>query len=113
MDKIVVRAYQGLPKPLPMKTPRLTARCARLRAPALLLASLFAAAAARAQVVPPTADAKKAASAEEAVTLTPFTVSTDKDTGFAATSALAGGRLASDLRDTPVAYSVINRDFID
>ncbi|MGH7943991.1 MAG: TonB-dependent receptor plug domain-containing protein, partial [Opitutaceae bacterium] len=36
-----------------------------------------------------------------------------RDTGFAATSSLAGGRLATELRDTPVAYSVINREFID
>ena len=45
--------------------------------------------------------------------LSPFTVSTERDTGFVAASSLAGGRLATDLRDTPVAYSVITRDFID
>lgn len=50
---------------------------------------------------------------DSAVQLTPFTVSSDRDTGFAAASALAGGRLATDLRDTPAAYSVINREFID
>ncbi len=50
---------------------------------------------------------------DAAVTLTPFTVNSDRDTGFAAASALAGGRLASDLRDTPAAYSVITREFID
>ena len=50
---------------------------------------------------------------EAAVTLTPFTVNSDRDTGFAAASALAGGRLASDLRDTPAAYSVITREFIE
>ena len=49
----------------------------------------------------------------EAVMLSPFEVSTERDTGFAAASSLAGGRLAGDLRDTPVAYSVITRDFID
>lgn len=50
---------------------------------------------------------------EETVVLSPFTVSTEKDTGFIAASSLAGGRLATDLRDTPVAYSVVTRDFID
>ena len=45
--------------------------------------------------------------------LSPFEVKSDRDTGFAASSSLAGGRLAGDLRDTPVAYSVITRDFID
>ncbi|MEY2877712.1 MAG: hypothetical protein RLZZ15_92 [Verrucomicrobiota bacterium] len=71
-----------------------------------------------AQLAPPPAAPKPAvaapsAVADDTVTLTPFTVASDRDTGFAATSALVGGRLASDLRDTPVAYSVINRDFID
>ena len=49
----------------------------------------------------------------ETVTLSPFTVSTDKDVGFVATSSLAGGRLAGNLADTPAAYSVITREFID
>jgi outer membrane receptor protein involved in Fe transport len=50
---------------------------------------------------------------DEAVTLSPFEVRTDRDTGFVAASSLAGGRLASDLKDTPVAYSVLTREFID
>lgn len=50
---------------------------------------------------------------EETILLSPFTVSTERDTGFVAASSLAGGRLAGELRDTPVAYSVITRDFID
>jgi outer membrane receptor protein involved in Fe transport len=49
---------------------------------------------------------------EEPVTLSPFTVSTDRDNGFVAASSLAGGRLALDLKDTPVAYSVITSEFI-
>jgi len=50
---------------------------------------------------------------DEAITLSPFTVSTDRDNGFVAASSLAGGRLATNLSDTPVAYSVLTRDFID
>jgi outer membrane receptor protein involved in Fe transport len=50
---------------------------------------------------------------EQTVELSPFIVNTDRDTGFVASSALAGGRLATELRDTPAAYSVITRDFID
>ena len=50
---------------------------------------------------------------DETVTLSPFEVRTDRDTGFVAASSLAGGRLASDLKDTPVAYSVLTREFID
>jgi outer membrane receptor protein involved in Fe transport len=47
------------------------------------------------------------------VELSPFTVNSDRDRGFVAASALAGGRLSTDLRDTPVAYSVLTRDFIE
>ncbi len=57
--------------------------------------------------------APKSAEEDETVKLTPFAVSSERDTGFAAASSLAGGRLASDLRDTPAAFSVINREFID
>lgn len=57
----------------------------------------------------PTTDA----GAEEILALSPFEVKADRDDSFAAASALAGGRLALDLKDTPAAYSVITRDFID
>jgi outer membrane receptor for ferric coprogen and ferric-rhodotorulic acid len=68
-----------------------------------LLAGATAADAQTAPVLPP----------DELITLSPFTVSTDRDNGFVAASSLAGGRLATDLKDTPVAYSVLTRDFID
>jgi outer membrane receptor protein involved in Fe transport len=48
-----------------------------------------------------------------AVVLSPFEVQTSRDVGFVATSSLAGGRLAGDLKDTPAAYSVLTREFID
>jgi len=51
--------------------------------------------------------------ADETIVLTPFTVDATRDVGFVAASALAGGRLATDLKDTPVAYSVLTREFID
>src|SRR4051812_18615645 len=54
-----------------------------------------------------------AGSAAEPVMLSPFEVSTERDTGFVASSALAGGRLNLELKDVPAAYSVITRDFID
>jgi outer membrane receptor protein involved in Fe transport len=59
------------------------------------------------QVSPPAAPPK------EAVVLSPFVVNTDRDTGFVAASSLAGGRLATDLADTPAAYSVLTREFIE
>lgn len=70
-----------------------------------------------AQSLPPSTPAPEPAAravpGEDAVRLSPFEVNTSRDTGFAAASSMAGGRLASDLRDTPVAYSVVTRDFID
>lgn len=74
---------------------------------------------ASAQVAPAPTNSATAAeppansSGESPVVLSPFTVNTDKDKGFVASSSLAGGRLAGDLKDTPVAYSVLTRDFID
>ena len=62
---------------------------------------------------PPAAAEKPKPVPNGPVSLTPFEVNSDRDTGFAAASSLAGGRLASDLRDTPAAFSVINREFID
>src|SRR5687767_11788249 len=52
-------------------------------------------------------------SADETIVLTPFAVDATRDVGLVAASALAGGRLATDLKDTPVAYSVLTREFID
>ena len=45
--------------------------------------------------------------------LSAFQVNTGRDQGFVAASALAGGRLATDLVETPVAYSVQTREFLD
>ena len=84
--------------------------CART----LVLASLSAAVACAQTVAPASSTASSTAKESSTpVQLSPFEVSTEKDNGFAAASSLAGGRLAGDLRDTPVAYSVITRDFID
>lgn len=49
----------------------------------------------------------------DTVQLSPFEVRTDKDVGYVATSSLAGSRMNTDLRDTPVAISVFTRDFLD
>jgi outer membrane receptor protein involved in Fe transport len=89
----------------------LARRTACVAATLLLLTSNRAGA----QATSPASVAPKpaASDSDDTVKLTPFTVNTDRDTGFAAASALAGGRLATDLRDTPAAYSVINREFID
>ncbi|WP_158277476.1 TonB-dependent receptor plug domain-containing protein [Opitutus sp. ER46] len=84
----------------------------------LLLAALLPAA--RAQVAPAPAEAPAGATqvapvaaTGDTIVLSPFEVVTDRDQGFVAANALAGGRLNLSLRDTPVAYSVINRELID
>ena len=65
---------------------------------------------AHAQVAPaPSAPAAP----ETTVKLSPFEVNTSRDEGFVASSALAGGRLNTDLKDTPVAYSVLTKEFLD
>ena len=51
--------------------------------------------------------------AAETVILSPFEVVTDRDTGFVPAVSLAGGRMSTDLRDTPLAYSVITKEFIE
>ena len=54
-----------------------------------------------------------ARAAETPVVLSPFEVNTGRDLGFVASSSLAGGRLAGDLKDTAIAMTVSTRDFID
>lgn len=89
------------PDPDPMKkSPR----------PWRALAALLFTTAADAQ---PAAPAPVARDDAPVVTMSPFEVSTSQDKGFVASSSLAGGRLGSDLKDTPVAYSVLTRDLID
>lgn len=50
---------------------------------------------------------------ETVVELNPFEVNASLDEGFVAATSLAGGRLAGKLKDTPAAYSVQTREFID
>ncbi|MEJ1974101.1 MAG: TonB-dependent receptor [Lacunisphaera sp.] len=75
---------------------------------------------AQAQVAPEPAAPSPAASpaapaptSDKVVTLSPFVVNTGKDQGFVATSSLAGGRLATDLKDTAAAYTVLTKEFVD
>ena len=51
--------------------------------------------------------------AAPAVTLSPFTVSTDKDHGYAATNAISGSRVDTPIKDLPVSIDVITSQFID
>jgi outer membrane receptor protein involved in Fe transport len=61
----------------------------------------------------PNPSAPSVAPSDNVVVLSVFEVNTDRDEGFVASTSLAGGRLAGDLVDTPVAYSVQTREFLD
>src|SRR5882724_3756299 len=52
-------------------------------------------------------------SEKDIITLSPFTVSTNKDRGFMAANAGTATRLSLDMKDVPAPYSVMTRDFID
>lgn len=56
---------------------------------------------------------ESAAAESEIIELSPFVVNAEKDVGFVAATSLAGGRIASDIADTPVAYSVQTKEFLE
>ncbi len=98
-----------------MTTPPPTLAAARLRrpAPAVLLAAalsvtshlLPAQAVAPARPVAPPTDG--------AVVLNPFVVNTDKDTGYAGSSTLAGTRLNTPIADLGASISIYTKEFLD
>lgn len=57
--------------------------------------------------------ASPAPAGEETITLNPFVVNTDDETGYRATNTLDGSRLNTALRDTPGAISIFTRDLLD
>jgi len=67
-----------------------------------------------AQAAQPTGQppAKEPAKEEEVIVLTPFEVSSEAATGYAAASTLAGNRLNTELRDIGNAVSVITRELL-
>jgi len=78
----------------------------------LLLAALACSGFAAAQsVTRPTGTA--AAAGEKAVELSPFTVSTTKDTGYFAENTLAGSRLNTNLADLAASITVVTRQQMD
>jgi iron complex outermembrane recepter protein len=61
-----------------------------------------------------TIDQPKTAAAEksEVVALSPFTVTTDKDTGYRVTNSTSGTRLNTAIKDLPMSLQVLDSDFI-
>lgn len=49
---------------------------------------------------------------QETITLSPFEVRADRDTGYQSTSTLAGTRLRSELRDLANSISIVNKNFM-
>lgn len=60
----------------------------------------------------PSAASSRPAALEAAVTLSPFVVATEKDTGYLATDTLAGSRFGTKLDETPSTISVLTGDFL-
>ena len=52
-------------------------------------------------------------SEDDTVTMSPFEVSSDRDTGYIATNTLAGSRLNTSLLETPASISVLTKDFLN
>src|SRR5688572_26991191 len=77
--------------------------CLALLAPTLLAQSAASA----------SSTAAAAANKDAVVTLSPFEVNTDRDTGYQAVSSLAGGRIDTALDRTPAAISILTREFLD
>jgi iron complex outermembrane recepter protein len=50
---------------------------------------------------------------EEVVTLSPFTVTTDKDNGYGATNSISGSRVNTAIKDLPIPIQVITDQFIN
>ncbi|PTX96546.1 TonB-dependent receptor plug domain-containing protein [Opitutus sp. ER46] len=77
---------------------------------ALLAAALLHAPVLWAQTPTPTA---ASASSDESIVLSPFVVSSERDTGYAATDSLAGTRLRTPLKDIAASVSVVTKDLLD
>lgn len=74
------------------------------------LLALFAAPALQAQSTATPANTTK--DTEKVIELSPFTVNAEEDTGYTASSTLAGTRLRTDLRDVAASITVITKDFM-
>ncbi|SDS45548.1 TonB-dependent receptor plug domain-containing protein [Opitutus sp. GAS368] len=60
-----------------------------------------------------TSTVEKKGTKDETVVLSPFTVTTDKDRGYAATNAISGSRVDSPIKDLPIPMQVITSEFIN
>jgi hypothetical protein len=87
---------------------------AQLRGQLALLCCALGATAAAAQSTPvrSAATAAPSASADTAIVLTPFEVSSERDNGYAATETLAGTRMRTNLRDVGASLTILTPEFL-
>ena len=78
----------------------------RVTPPALISGLLLLTAAATAQPAPGNA-------VGEAMTLSPFEITADRDVGYRAATTMAGMRTGDDLKNVPVAVTVLNQEFLE
>jgi outer membrane receptor protein involved in Fe transport len=76
-----------------------------------LVAAVLLISRASAQTAP--AGAPRLADSGQTITLAAFEVSTDRDVGYTASSALAGGRIDTLLKETPSAITVLTAEFLE
>ncbi len=94
-------------------TPSLNQRPAVGRLAGLTAAVLLAASVAAAQSPAPARPANPAAGDDEAISLSPFVVATDRDHGYIAADTINAGRLSTNLLMTPGTMEVFTRDLLD
>ena len=80
---------------------------------ALCLAAVAMAASMPARAQTPAPSPAPEASAAPEVVLDPFTVTTSKDKGYAATNVISGSRVDTAIKDLPIPVQVITSEFID
>ena len=97
----------AIPPASPLRSSPPAARRTRGRAVALGASCLFLGLPARAQVAPPPAPA-----AGDPIKLSVFEVSSDKDTGYAASTAMTGTRTNELLENLPNSISVMTQEFL-
>jgi outer membrane receptor protein involved in Fe transport len=85
-------------------------RTTTLKTPFALLSAWLAAFAATGYA---TESAPAAAVPDEAVTLSPFQVSSTRDTGYTATNTLSGGRISTPLQELASSVTVLTRELLD
>ncbi|MFO1449028.1 MAG: TonB-dependent receptor [Opitutaceae bacterium] len=110
-------AGEGKPDPDPQPPPKPESKPLKSKTPlarVALLLTVLAGVDANAQTsLPTTPPTKDVVSTEEAITLSPFTVDADRESGYQATSTLAGTRINTSVKDIGASISIYTKDLIN